>query len=194
MKNKKIIIGSVIFVIVLTTTIIIMLNKTSKMSKEILIKSCKDVTDFTLQLSESMTDMVSIMQDNYDEFVDENNQTVDLSKVNRFKEVKEKVIESCKTVNNYDVKGLSDEMVAYINYAKKIATETQNFFDQIDGELSINAYTELLNEHSNRFSDQMQELMKLNTEACLAYYNETSEDQKTFEEFQAEIMNNTEKI
>lgn len=194
MRNKKFIIVGFILVVASITIGILILNtvRPKHTSKELFVRANKDLANFGFELSEYMTDMSDIMQNDLNTIINMDNNTIDLSKSTKFKKVKENINDSCNKIINYDNVGLSKEMNDYLEYAKGVATETVKYFNDIDKELSQDEYTKLLNTYTSHFSDEMNELTNLNAVACLAYYNEISEDKKTLADFQNDISKNRE--
>lgn len=179
MKNKKIIIVLLfIILIAVLTTIFLIVNvlKPKTTSKELYVKANKDLGNFGIVLSNSMTDMSNIMKDELNIILDNNKNTIDLSKSKKFINVKEQIEQECDLILKYNTNGFSTDMVEYINYAKKVANEVKEFFNKINGEINQNEYTDELNNFSSSLNKEMKELTELSNRAFKNYSEENKKE------------------
>lgn len=174
MKNKKnVLIAISIIVIVLTTIIIMSVNTImpKKTSEELFIKTIEDLDEFSTNLSKYMSGMADIMENELSLIINNEKNTIDLSKSDSFLNIRTQVEKSCNKIIKYNKWGLSKEMDDYINYAQKVAKDTSQFFNDINKEILQDDYLKILNDFSTEFSNDMNKLMELSSLTLSAYAN-----------------------
>ena len=183
-KKLKLLLIVLVIAILAGVTVFVLINKILEpetTSKELFSKVNYGIAQAFSNLGNYQATMVDVIENEFSTYIDEEQQTVDMSKSERYTKAVNEIVTECDGIISYDTKGLSKTMLEYVKYAKTVATEMKEFYQNSLKETSVTEYDENLNQYMKDFTQtkmpKLTELLNKATEEVMGEENQNLENE-----------------